>query len=417
MTLTLNRGTILLLGAAAQIALTALFVWRLVPSIEDDLRARSERALSNRNLHWASLEIDGRDIVISGLAPNQKHHEWALDALAEVEGLRRIEDRITGIGADTLTRAPVAVIASEPVPDETALAAELDREIDLSRAGLSYEFRLERDRDLVRITGMAPDENSKETLVGLAREKFGGNQIIDQLKVVKDAPPGFLFAATQALNIAQLLADGATGVRGNQVYVEGLTGNDRDLARVRDLINNALPDGYTSSLQMSSRQSVDAVLRENPNLAERIGPLPGAANDSGTISLGSATRLDRSPAAAKHCQDAFDAALGEEKIAFDTGSSDISEASSALLSKLVEIAKSCPSATIEIGGHTDDQGRESNNLALSQRRAEAVMEYFVTNGVKLGRLRAVGYGESRPLVENRTLTDRARNRRIEFKIN
>jgi len=44
------------------------------------------------------------------------------------------------------------------------------------------------------------------------------------------------------------------------------------------------------------------------------------------------------------------------------------------------------------------------------------MEYFVRNGVKLGRLSAVGYGESQPLVDNLTAADRARNRRIEFRV-
>lgn len=420
----MNRGTILLLGAIAQIALTALFVWRVVPSIEEDLRQRAERALGGRNVHWARVEVDGRDVTVSGLAPNDRQRQRALDTLAEIDGIRRVEDRITGIGGAATASATGAAataggearerrVADAPVPDADALLAELQA---VGPGAGAYEFRIERSAGIVTVSGVAPDRTARETLVGLARERFGGTRIIDRLGVDPDAPPGFLFAATQAMRIAALVSEGATGVRDRQVYVEGLTGNDRDLARVREVIAGALPEGYTTSLQLSSRQTLEAALRENPDLAARVGPLPSLDGRSGVIDLGVARAIDRSPEAAARCQAAFDELTGREKIAFDTGSADVSEASQALLDKLVETAKGCPDARIEIAGHTDDQGTESNNLALSQRRAEAVMEYFVRQGISLSRLSAVGYGEGRPLVENRTAADRARNRRIEFVI-
>ena len=78
------------------------------------------------------------------------------------------------------------------------------------------------------------------------------------------------------------------------------------------------------------------------------------------------------------------------------------------------VLKLCPQTRVAVEGHTDDQGRIENNLELSQRRAEAVMQFFVSRGISLSRLSARGYGEERPLVENNTAADRARNRRIEF---
>ena len=59
-------------------------------------------------------------------------------------------------------------------------------------------------------------------------------------------------------------------------------------------------------------------------------------------------------------------------------------------------------------------GKESNNLRLSQSRAESVMNYFVGKGIDYGRLKAVGFGELNPIASNNTKEGRAKNRRIEL---
>ena len=71
---------------------------------------------------------------------------------------------------------------------------------------------------------------------------------------------------------------------------------------------------------------------------------------------------------------------------------------------------------IEVGGHTDSQGADATNLSLSQRRAQAVVDYMVLAGVEAGRLIAKGYGESQPIEDNATKEGRAANRRTEFVI-
>ena len=71
---------------------------------------------------------------------------------------------------------------------------------------------------------------------------------------------------------------------------------------------------------------------------------------------------------------------------------------------------------VEIGGHTDDIGNEADNLSLSQRRADAVLDHLISAGVDRDALEAKGYGESRPRADNATEDGRARNRRTEFRI-
>ena len=71
---------------------------------------------------------------------------------------------------------------------------------------------------------------------------------------------------------------------------------------------------------------------------------------------------------------------------------------------------------MEIGGHTDSQGREEMNQALSQSRAQALLNAIATRRILTSNLTAKGYGESLPISDNESETGREANRRIEFKL-
>ncbi len=74
------------------------------------------------------------------------------------------------------------------------------------------------------------------------------------------------------------------------------------------------------------------------------------------------------------------------------------------------------SLKVELGGHTDSQGKDAANQALSQKRADSVRQYLVDKGIEGDRMTAVGYGETQPIADNNTAAGRAENRRVEFKI-
>lgn len=101
---------------------------------------------------------------------------------------------------------------------------------------------------------------------------------------------------------------------------------------------------------------------------------------------------------------------------FDTDSYTLRDESKIELEKLVQFLQSNAQVSIEIGGHTDDVGSDSDNQVLSERRANAVVAYLVSRGIAQERLSSVGYGESVPLVANDSQENRAKNRRTEFKI-
>lgn len=101
---------------------------------------------------------------------------------------------------------------------------------------------------------------------------------------------------------------------------------------------------------------------------------------------------------------------------FATDSYVLEDASRAELNKLIELLVNNPGLNLEIGGHTDSVGSDADNLLLSERRASAVVDYLVANGVVNNRLTAKGYGETQPVADNATEAGRALNRRTEMKV-
>jgi OmpA-OmpF porin, OOP family len=105
-------------------------------------------------------------------------------------------------------------------------------------------------------------------------------------------------------------------------------------------------------------------------------------------------------------------------IYFDTGSSELQQESNQTLNELCTIFKQRPDLQIEISGHADSRGDEQSNQELTERRAEAVLDWFRANCAEanLENFSTQGYGEDRPVGSNNTERGRALNRRIEFKV-
>ncbi len=105
-----------------------------------------------------------------------------------------------------------------------------------------------------------------------------------------------------------------------------------------------------------------------------------------------------------------------EGIYFDTGKATIKDKSKPKLDNAVEVLEKFPQVRIEVSGHTDDRGSDESNEDLSQRRADAVKQYFIDAGIGADRIETRGAGETEPVESNKSRKGRAKNRRIEFKI-
>ncbi len=113
-------------------------------------------------------------------------------------------------------------------------------------------------------------------------------------------------------------------------------------------------------------------------------------------------------------------AIGKEfvmkNIFFETNKYSLLETSKTELNYLVNFLKENGNIKLEIGGHTDNVGSSSSNQLLSEKRAETVKIYLIENGIASSRLSSKGYGDTKPMLENNSDINKAKNRRTSFKI-
>ena len=108
--------------------------------------------------------------------------------------------------------------------------------------------------------------------------------------------------------------------------------------------------------------------------------------------------------------------MKESLVNFAFNSSELTSNAKNSLSKLITALVNTPDTNISVYGHTDAVGRDDYNLKLSQKRAEEVKAYLVSNGISPDRITAIGMGETSPVSDNSTDSGRAENRRVEFAI-
>jgi outer membrane protein OmpA-like peptidoglycan-associated protein len=105
-----------------------------------------------------------------------------------------------------------------------------------------------------------------------------------------------------------------------------------------------------------------------------------------------------------------------EDVLFEVNGAELQPGAQVEMLRLVDYLKRNPDHNILIEGHTDNTGSSEYNLQLSQLRAQSVESYLVASGVPAERIRAVGYGETRPEAPNDTASGRQQNRRVEIVI-
>ena len=245
-----------------------------------------------------------------------------------------------------------------------------------------YVFQANKDpvANTLTLGGYVPDDKAHAELVAAAKRKFLNEKVVDNLKASVGAPQGFQNAATAALGALSRLSTGSLTLSDREVKIAGDAFYDIAAEQVRGGLTMDLPQGWRTQADISTKP-------------------PSAAVDTSV------------------CQQLFSDLLALGRIRFETGKANIDRDSYGLLDRLVETALRCPSASVEVSGHTDSDGDEAANMALSERRAQAVVDYLMRAGLPGERLKAIGYGETKPVASNDTEEGKAQNRRIEFLVN
>ncbi len=242
-----------------------------------------------------------------------------------------------------------------------------------------YIFQAYKDPVAVTLTltGYVPDNTAHAALVAAATRKFFSEKVVDNLKASIGAPPGFAAAVAPALGALSRLSTGTLVVSDREVKLSGDALYDAAAIQIRNGLGKDFPQGWQFKADISVK--------------------PAAAPVDATV-----------------CQQLFSDLLGKGSIRFVSARAKIDPDSAGLLDRLIETALRCPNANIEIAGHTDGNGDEASNQALSEKRAQAVMDYLVKAGLPAERFTAVGYGSTQPVASNDTGEGKAQNRRIDF---
>jgi OmpA-OmpF porin, OOP family len=187
-----------------------------------------------------------------------------------------------------------------------------------------------------------------------------------------------------------------------------------------DADGDGVPDTLDACPRTVGEPSLDKKRHGCPKLLDRDGDRIADADDAcpeqpGVESAEPAQRgCPRPPPKAELAEHQISIS---EQVQFETGTALIRDESSALLRQVAELLVAHPEVTsCEVAGHTDDTGTPAANLQLSEARAQAVTDWLVAHGVEAKRLKARGYGETRPIADNSTEQGRASNRRVELRI-
>ena len=106
-----------------------------------------------------------------------------------------------------------------------------------------------------------------------------------------------------------------------------------------------------------------------------------------------------------------------DDVLFDFDKSTIKPEAAKILDRLVAFMNENKASKVALAGHTNNIGTEAYNMRLSNRRWMSVRDYVVKHGVESGRVSGQGFGESKPIADNKNAEGRAKNRRVEIKVN
>lgn len=163
---------------------------------------------------------------------------------------------------------------------------------------------------------------------------------------------------------------------------------------------------------------------DGQTIESRTGQLMSFANDGDDVMINGLSRITEGDLEAENGvvhiidtilepPDTVNELIGLQNIEFEVGSATLTPVSEVELQKAVEFFEANPDFNASIEGHTDTDGGEEGNQALSQSRADAVKAFLVANGIDEDRLSTIGFGETDPILVD-GLEDRAASRRIEF---
>jgi len=267
------------------------------------------------------------------------------------------------------------------LPDVFALHAVLTPDpSDPSQGPAEFVATLSPE-GLVQLNGRLNDEIVAQTAESFAIARFGSATVSNRARTDEALPGDWPLRVLSGLEALSLLSNGSARVTAEDITVTGNTGSKSARSDISKLLSDKLGEGSRFSVEVTYLEKLDPV-------ASMLTP--------------------------DECEAKIAEILKVRKITFEPGSDTVDATSLGTLDEISEVLGNCTELRMEIAGHTDSQGRETMNEALSKSRALAVLNALRDRRVATSSFTAEGYGETKPIASNDTEEGREANRRIEI---
>lgn len=356
----------------------------------DACAADTERARMRIVAAASAAGAAGRQNCVIGLGVPTP--SWADAAEIGIKAVATLQAAtITFKDADVSLQAAATVSQAEfdrvvgeleaDLPPVFSLTATLEKAENATQGPAEFTAVLAPETGRLEMRGRIADDLQRSAVDSFAKAAFGSANVYQATRLDADLPDGWPIRVLAGLQALAELEHGRLLVRADTVEVSGVTGSQTARARISQILSAKLGQGESFKVDVTYDVALDPVAAL---------PTP------------------------QECVEDVSAILAKQKVVFPPGSAEIDGTASTVMEALAKVLARCGGVQMEIAGHTDAQGSEEGNRALSQTRAEAVLLALQGRQVDVSGLTAVGYGESRPTADNDTEAGREANRRIEF---
>jgi peptidoglycan-binding protein ArfA len=227
------------------------------------------------------------------------------------------------------------------------------------------------------LSGILPDLSVKNSLLDSMKAALGSDvNLIDKIEIKSAVSAPDLAEVGGLLKAADAIPDFGFTIEGPTLTLAGTAPSDEVRAAVEDAAKAAWP---------------------NAQIVNNI--------DVKAAATGSCDNLQADITSAMNAP-----------VHFGTANATLAPSSSAMLSAVANAIKGCPDARVTVTGYTDNTASDATNIPLSERRAKAVGDYLVSQGVSAQAVTTKGLGASSPVASNDTAAGRAQNRRVEITV-
>lgn len=324
---------------------------------------------------------------------------------------------------------------------ETNRACDADARIELLLADepkLTWRAVHSEESEII-LEGEVPSAEARARLVDTAGRLYPNFRLIDRMEIVSSPYQNWVSVAELGLRMLVRLRSGEAVLHHNDLLVRGESRDTATATSVKTALAREVPKGFVGRERLrvrsdamvwaeeeamrkrleeaeSARRQAEAEAARQRQAAEEAERERRQAAERRRQQEAERIRTVEREVEAQQCERSLVEAASRGRILFDVARATLRSESRPTLNELARLAKACPTGIIQIAGHTDSDGTEKFNLELSEQRARSIVNYLAGAGVSRSRLRAVGYGENRPLVPNTTEENKAKNRRIEFDV-